>query len=67
MSDLNRKIDTNKTKHLVIENEFKKLEEFDSSYFRGKSHFEDDGTQNWLVFQPIHRYFKAIIASNRNI
>ena len=20
---------------------------------------EDDGTQNWLVFQPIHRYFKT--------
>ena len=37
----------------------KKLETFDSSYFRGKSHFEDDGTENWLVFQPIHRYFKT--------
>ena len=36
----------------------KKLKTFYSSYFRGKSHFEDDGTQNWLVFQPIHRYFK---------
>ena len=24
----------------------------------GKSHFEDDGTQNYLVFQPIVRYFK---------
>ena len=30
----------------------KKLEQFDSTYFRGKSLFEDDGTQNWLVFQP---------------
>ena len=40
----------------------KKLKTFDSDYFRGKSHFEDDGTQNWLVFQPIHRYFKT--ASN---
>ena len=23
-------------------------------------HFEDDGTQNYLVFQPIYRYFKKI-------
>ena len=38
----------------------KKLETFDSIYFRGKSHFEDDGTQNYLVFQPIERYFKKI-------
>ena len=28
------------------------------SYFKGKSHFEDDGTQNYLIFQPIYRYFK---------
>ena len=33
---------------------------FDLSYFGGKSHFEDDGTQNYLVFQPICRYFKMI-------
>ena len=30
----------------------KKLEAFDSSYFRTKSHFEEDGTQNYLAFQP---------------
>ena len=29
-------------------------------FFRGKSHFEEDGTQNYLVFQPIQRYFKII-------
>ena len=28
--------------------------------FRGKSHFEEDGTQNYLVFQPRYRYFKQI-------
>ena len=38
----------------------KKLRTFDSSYFRGKSHFEEDRTQNYLVFQPIQRYFKRI-------
>ena len=35
-----------------------KLKTFDSSYFIGKSHFEEDGTQNYLVFQPMYRYFK---------
>ena len=58
---LNRKITTNKTKHLFFEYEFKKLKIFDSGYFRGKSHFVDnDGTENYLVFQPIHRYLKVI-------
>ena len=35
------------------------LKPFDSSYYNGKSHFEEDGTQNYLVFQPIYRYFKV--------
>ena len=30
------------------------------SYFIGKSDFEEDGAQNYLVFQPIKRYFKII-------
>ena len=38
----------------------KKLKTFDSSYFIGKIHFEEDGTQNYLVFQPKYRYFKRI-------
>ena len=60
LSSLNRKITSNKTKHLLVENELKKLKTFDSSYFTGKSHFEEDGSQNYLVFQPIDRYFKMI-------
>ena len=43
---------------MLVENELKKLKTFDSSYFIGKSHFEEDGTQNYLVFQPLNRYFK---------
>ena len=42
----------------------KKLKEFDSRYFCGKSHFEVDGTQSWLVFQPIQRCFKTISANS---
>ena len=39
----------------------KKLKTFDSRYFIGKSHFEDNGTQNYLVFQPMYRYFRRVI------
>ena len=37
-----------------------KLKTFDSSYFIGKIHFEEDGAQNYLVFQLMYRYFKMI-------
>ena len=37
------------------------LKTFDSIYFNGMSHFEEDGIQNYLVFQPIQGYFKRII------
>ena len=57
---LNRKITANKTKNLLVGNEFKKLKTFDSSYFIGKTYFEEDGTQNHLVFQPLNKYFKVI-------
>ena len=59
LSSLNRKITKNKTDHLIVKNELNKLKTFDSGYFNGKSHFEEDGTQNYLVFQPIYRYFKT--------
>ena len=60
LSNLNRKVTKNKTDHLLVQNELKKLKIFDLGYFIGKSHFEEDGTQNYLVFQPIVRYFKFI-------
>ena len=53
LSGLNKKITSNKTKHLLVENELKKLEKFDAAYFRGKNYFEEDGMQNYLVFQPV--------------
>ena len=45
----------------------KKLEKFDSIYFCGKSHFEDDGTLNYLVFQKVYRYYKTISNNDSNI
>ena len=50
LSSLNPTITTNKSKHLPVENEFKKLKTFDSVFLRDKSCFEGDGTQNYLAF-----------------
>ena len=36
-----------------------KVKTFDSSFFSGKSHFDEDGIQN-LVFQPLNKYFSLI-------
>ena len=55
LSSPNRKIVSNKAKHLLVQNQLEKLEAFDSTYFRVKSHFEGHGTQNYLVFQPIYK------------
>ena len=60
LSRINREIKENKTENLLVINELNKLKTFDSGYFIGKSHFDEDGTQNYLVFQPMYRYFKLI-------
>ena len=49
LSSLNRKITSNKSKTLLIENELKKLKTFDSSYFISKSRFEEDGTKLFSI------------------
>ena len=60
VSSLDSKIAENKTKTKSIENELKEIKTFDLGYFIGKSHFEEDHAQNYLVFQPVFRYFKII-------
>ena len=42
LSSLNREITTNKSKHLLVENELKKLKTFSSSYFLSKTHVEEN-------------------------
>ena len=44
----------------MVENELRKIKSFDLSYFIGKTHFEKDVTENYLVFQLIQRYLKVI-------
>ena len=65
LSNLNRKITKNKTDHLLVQNQLKKLKTFDLGYFIGKNYFGEDGAQNYLVFQPLFRYFK--VNNNTNI
>ena len=60
LSILDRKITINKIKHLLVGNELNQLKTFDSSYFISKSHLEEDGIQNYIVFQPLNKYFKLI-------
>ena len=51
MSNLNRKITANKTKHFLNDN--------DLSYYRGKQYFDEgSGKQNYLVFLPMGKYFQ---------
>ena len=47
--------------HLLVENELKKIKTFDSSYLRGKNQFEEDGTQYYLVFQPVYKRLVTLI------
>ena len=42
----------------------KKTKTFDSSYFIGKRHFEEDQQQNYLVFQLLNKYFKVIAGND---
>ena len=60
LSSLNRKITKNKTDHLLVQNEFKKLKTFDSSYFIVKSRW----CTKLYVFQPLNKYFKNITNAN---
>ena len=60
MKKISDRVTPNKSGHLQIKNKLKKLEKIDAAYFKGKKYFEEDGTQNYLVFQPMLRYFKRI-------
>ena len=66
-SSLSRKITSNKTKHVLVENELKKLKAFDWSYLIGKSHFEEDGVQNYLVFQPLNKVIASTMFHHGNL
>ena len=56
MKKVSDRVTSNKSKHSLVGNELKKLQKFDSSYFRSKDFLEG----NYLVFKPMNKYFKKI-------
>ena len=67
LSSLNRKITKNKTDHFIVKNELNKLSTFDSSYYNGKNYFEESGKPNYLIFQPLSKYFKVSDSDSNHI
>ena len=68
LKGISDRVTKNKTKHLLVENELKKLKTFGLTYFGGKKSFEgNDGTQNSLVFQAGQKYFKDNSGSDSSI
>ena len=61
IKSLNRKINSKKKKHTLVENELKKLKTFDSGRWKWiektKTFDSIHDTQNCLVFQPMYAYF----------
>ena len=55
LKTLHKRVATNKTKYLLVENELKKQQTFDSSLFIGQSHYNNDGAHFYLIFQPIYK------------
>ena len=56
LSSLNRKITANKTRHFLNGN--------DLSYYDGKNYFDEDGSLNYYVFQPLFKYLEVAQVGN---
>ena len=54
-TDFDDKDALNKTKYAFIVKQF--------SYLNGKSYFDEDGKQNYLVFLPMKKYFKLSLVT----
>ena len=72
LTKVDDKTNTNISKLLSYEHILKQREgtihdlERDTSYFRGKNYFGDDGMQSYFVFQTMYKYFKRVIDSTDN-
>ena len=53
LRNLNKKVMSNKTQYLLVENKFKNLKPFYLGLFIGQSYFNNDRTQPFSIFQPI--------------
>ena len=68
LKSLNRKVPLNKSKHVLVENESKKLQDkmgklqtYDSSLFIGQSYFFNDGANILLYIKKTQWYWKNCI------
>ena len=60
VSSLHTKIEWNKSLGALLQRTRKRLRSPDLGYFKGNNHFEEDGTQNYLIFQPLNKYLTLI-------
>ena len=74
LGNLNKNVSSNKAKHVVVEDDIKKLQDkieklqtYDSSLFIGQSYFFNDGVQLYLIFQPLYYTLKTLSNSEEVI
>ena len=67
IKNLNKKVTSNKSKHLLVQNELKKLQNkieklqtYDSSLFIGQRYFFNDGARLYLTFQMLYYTLKRL-------
>ena len=60
VSSLHTKIEWNKSLGALLQRTRKRLRSPDLGYFKGNNHFEEDGTQNYLIFQPLNKYLTSM-------
>ena len=69
MKTINDKIASNNSEVLTYNNRLNqskdRTDELEgiASYFRGNNYFDGDGTQNYLVFQGVYKYFEDVDVS----
>ena len=52
LTNFKKRINSNKAKHLITENELKQLKALDWCYFSDKNLFGNDGFRKMFVYQP---------------
>ena len=60
VSNLDNKIEGYKTLDTLLQRALNRLRKPELGYFKDKNRFEEDGTQNYLTFQPLNKYLTLI-------
>ena len=66
LKNLNKEITSNQTKHLLVENEFKKLKIFDSSFVIGQSYFNIQLNNFSTNLQNYYKRFLVLRTQSQN-